>query len=84
MPDALSESMWIGVASDARSARAMYSPLALRSAPTSAMMPRFRSIETSPSARRSGSNVSSRSLSSIVTDTDTSEVATTSTETLWR
>ena len=43
-------------------------------------MPRLRSIDTSPSARRSTTSASSRDASSIVTDTLTSDVATTSTD----
>src|SRR6476659_4595070 len=80
MPVALSDIMCTFVSPSAMSALPIAPPASHIPAPTIAMMPRFLSLERSPSERRSTSNSSSREGSSIVTETDTSEVATTSTE----
>jgi hypothetical protein len=61
------------------SARAIAGLEAPSVVPTSATMPRCRSTATSPRAESPATRSSSGALSSTVSDTDTSEVATTST-----
>src|SRR5258708_8211208 len=80
MPLELSESMYTRKSPIACSAGAMAEPPSLSPFPTMETMPRFRSIVTSPSVWRSTTSASRRDASSMVTDTLTSDVATTSTD----
>ncbi len=76
--------MCTGMSPSAASARAMVWLCPPSAEPTIAMMARLRSMETSPNAARSMTRFSSRDGSSTVTDTETSDVATTSTDVRWR
>jgi hypothetical protein len=82
MPLALSESMWTWMSPIAVRAQAIALPPSASPVPTTETMPRLRSTVTSPCSRRSTISASSRDASSIVTDTLTSDVATTSTDVL--
>src|SRR6266550_2991725 len=80
MPVALNDIMCTFVSPSAMSALPIAPPASQIPAPTIAIIPRFLSMERSPSERKSTSSASSLDGSSIVTETETSEVATTSTD----
>src|SRR6185437_10705903 len=80
----LNEIMWTRMPCSAPSARAMVVLSPPSPAPTTATTARCRSMDTSPNARSSTNSASRRDGSSTVTDTETSDVATTSTDVWWR
>src|SRR5258708_4812459 len=80
MPLELSESMYTRKSPMASSARDMAEPPSLSPFPTMETIPRFPSIVTSPSVCTSTTSPSTPLPSSMVTDTLTSDVATTSTD----